>query len=301
LKDTGTFSLGIDAPDQVKAGDMVNFSATYVNNWTKSYKFKLKVWINGDLYDTKTKYLTSGELMMVSGSYTQPESGSTIHAKDKMYWHGWVDDCDKKADVAVPQPQHCDKSDLAVNWSDKTYTNPDCGLPEGYVAVKTLYSKGPIRINRTDRSTDRPAPEVPCDKQWKQWKNGYMRTAEKCPKDNLWYWVDYPAKLIPAKGNIQDMDYPSRALPGENITISTEVGNPMQGFAVYTLNLVDRDTGNVVESVGPFGARRGTTITKDMTVQMPNKKWNLEMHLLFTKSGSSQAEEVDKEEMEVSK
>lgn len=199
----GSLDIEEKPPDRVDEGDTFNIKANWTFNNLGDYNISptIKMYLfnyNTKLWETTGSFAHRDFIDLyerIEG--TGDEMLIRIIVKD-MDNDNIIDDYAKTVEVISGEsaPEHCDKSDLATNWDDKTYTDPNCGLPEGYKAVKTFYSEEPINIEKTDVKTSENAPTIQCNLQWDQWEGGFMRTAQKCSKDNYWYWVDYNAELI---------------------------------------------------------------------------------------------------------
>lgn len=82
------------------------------------------------------------------------------------------------------------------------YEPTECNFPElwkKYDHLEVDYGAVPFKIERTNTPTAQPPPERTCRQQKKDWKSGYLVAAVPCHKDDTYYWVYWPAKLVKKK------------------------------------------------------------------------------------------------------
>lgn len=120
-------------------------------------------------------------------------------------------------------------------------------------------------------------------------ENGYVYNSWVMYYDNAGYQADdfyIPINVTAApppseaKGKIVQGPYaPSQAKAGDSVAIEVGIQNVGGTAATFGIELIDRDTGVVIDRGGAYLGPNGTK-TQDFTEVMPNKNWNLRVDVL---------------------
>ena len=90
----------------------------------------------------------------------------------------------------------------------------------------------------------------------------------------------FTIELVKPSGSILEVDAPRRALPGETVDIVVKSKNTMDTTATYTVQLYDRDANHAIAEKTET-ADSGATFRDEFKPSMPDRRWNLEVRLIF--------------------
>jgi len=158
------------------------------------YYTKPPLWIKGP-YKEKPK---PPDPLTLLSRWKKGENWSRMQCLDSRspfykQWFWVIQQC-KIEEIGPSPPTGCTLSDFAhPDWGKKTYTRVCNGET---ITIEVDYTKP---ISATLYGPNMP-PERTKEEMCEGWRAGWEITREKCSKDNMWYWVKYPAKIITLPG-----------------------------------------------------------------------------------------------------